>query len=248
MKEPNIPSFVSLAMLDKEHFVALEQYPLKLMKRIALHIISAEVFVEDNAPLAFKHARYILKIAPELPLSHELVGLCAYKMEMYPLALSELLLGRKMNLSNDYSAMIMDSLRALGKKESAIDFYNTIDLKELSKEQYVELRIVYAGIKADQGEYDEAKHILNSDIRQKGFSTVERYRLQETKSLIFEQSGDTAGAKEIMERISPTRPKKQNSSEDSDGVKVYDLLDESEEDEIDEYVEPIIDLDNDDSF
>jgi hypothetical protein len=86
----------------------------------------------------------------------EVVGVTAYTVGDFALALRELLTHRRISGSNDQLPLIVDSERGLGRPERALEVGRSVDRNTLSAGVRVNLAIAMSGARLDKGENDLA--------------------------------------------------------------------------------------------
>jgi len=239
--EPEIPEDLTINLLPSDIFVKIPTTLSNEMRtKLGLHIVATQFFLDQNPKLAFEHAKFCLLLAPGFDVTQELLGLCAYRLGLYKLALREFIQTRKRNHSNEYIPMIIDSYRALGKDDKAWQLANQFLNVELDIETRVEFMIVYASLLADKGEYETALQLIKKELREKGTPHPQRVRLFEAESYILEQMGKIEEAEEVMQKINLSL-ERQNRLE-KNNVIVYDLEEESnpkdKSNKVDDVTEP----------
>ncbi|MDR2538709.1 MAG: hypothetical protein LBC43_03625 [Bifidobacteriaceae bacterium] len=236
LKEPRCPENISISMLSRDIYEKLRVLPDAQMTQLANHIISTQFLLDSNPRLAFEHAKFALSLAGQLDIVREMLGICAYRLGLYKLALRELITARAFNNSNDFIPMIIDCYRGLGQFKKAVEIAERMQDEDFNDEIKTEFNIVMAAAKADDGDYDGAIGILNRELRIKGLSTMERVRLFEAKSEVLDQLGRKKEAQELENKVYPILDKLEKTYEES--FIVYDLTDDDETDETDDVTEP----------
>lgn len=240
-EEPKVPENISISMLSREIRDKLKDMPEPEFDKLAKHIITAQFFLDSNPKLAFEHAKYALVMAEGLDIAHEMLGICAYRLGLYKLALRELTIARSRNEYNDFVPMIIDCFRGIGDFDRALEIAERMEREKFAEEVKTEFYIILAACKADHGDFDSAYSILNRELRLKGLSTSERVRLFEAKSELLERQGKNAAASELEAKVIPILEKLSKTYEES--FVVYDLNDELDPkkqipDSIDDITEP----------
>ncbi|WP_241684177.1 hypothetical protein [Actinomadura sp. J1-007] len=112
---------------------------------------------EDDAELAYRHARAARRLASRVGIVREAAGLAAYYTGEWAEALAELRAARRLHAGEDsYLPVMADCERGLGRPERALDLVKAPEAKKLDPMGRVELRIVESGARRDLGQFDAA--------------------------------------------------------------------------------------------
>lgn len=112
---------------------------------------------EDDAELAYRHARAARRLASRVGIVREAAGLAAYHTGEWAEALAELRAARRLHAGEDsYLPVMADCERGLGRPERALDLVKAPEAKKLDPMGRVELRIVESGARRDLGQFDAA--------------------------------------------------------------------------------------------
>lgn len=154
---PRLPDDIDASELDRDVQRDLAALPVGLAELIGKHLVAAARLLDDDEPKqALEHARYVRTRAARVAVVREAAGVVAYQAEEWAEALSELRAARRLGGGPGLLAMMADCERALGRPERAVDLARAPEVKQLSQEEAVELRIVAAGARRDMGQPDAA--------------------------------------------------------------------------------------------
>ena len=101
--------------------------------------------VDEDPERAHKHALAASRRAGRIPVVRETVGITAYLLGDFALALRELRTYRRLSGSNDQVPMMVDCERGLGRPEKALELAGEVNRAELSAPIAVELAIARSG-------------------------------------------------------------------------------------------------------
>lgn len=108
--------------------------------------------LDVDPQLAFEHALAASRRGGRLGCVREAVGITAYGAGEYAEALREFRTYRRISGDNTHLPLMVDSERALGRHEKALDLAAEVDPATLDKPIRVELAMVISGIHQDQGD------------------------------------------------------------------------------------------------
>lgn len=160
---PPIPDDVSATDLDKHARQALQSLPEKLADKVARHLVMAGLLIHEDAEAAHLHALAARARATRTGLVREACGETAYACGKFAEALSEFRAARRMNGSYLYSPMMADCERALKRPEKAIAYDTSAVRSHLDDSGQIELSIVVAGARRDQGQFEAAIRLLETE-------------------------------------------------------------------------------------
>ncbi|SHN47843.1 tetratricopeptide repeat protein [Cryptosporangium aurantiacum] len=153
---PEIPADIEVRDLDREVRAELRSLPKGASDTVARHLVAAGRFLDSDPARALEHAQAARQQAARIASVREAVGLAAYHAGEWRLAIAELRAYRRFTGSDVHLAVIADSERALGRPEKAIELAGSPEAAQLDTETRVELLIVAAGARQDQGDLDGA--------------------------------------------------------------------------------------------
>lgn len=160
---PPIPDDVSAKDLDKHARQALQSLPEKLADKVARHLVMAGMLIAEDPETAHKHALAARARATRTGLVREACGETAYACGKWAEALSEFRAARRMTGGYIYAPMMADCERALKRPDKAIAYDTTEIRSQLDDAGQIELSIVVAGARRDQGQYDAAIRLLETE-------------------------------------------------------------------------------------
>lgn len=160
---PPIPDDVSAKDLDKHARQALQGLPEKLADKVARHLVMAGLLIAEDPETAHKHALAARARATRTGLVREACGETAYACGKWAEALSEFRAARRMTGGYMYAPMMADCERALKRPDKAIAYDTTEIRSQLDDAGQIELSIVVAGARRDQGQYDAAIRLLETE-------------------------------------------------------------------------------------
>ena len=128
--------------------------------------------LDIDPQLAFEHALAASRRGGRLGCVREAVGLTAYGAGQYAEALREFRTYRRITGDNSHLPEMVDSERALGRHDKALELAGDVDQASLEKAIRAELAMVLSGIHRDQGDIDSALAVLQIPEldRHRGFS------------------------------------------------------------------------------
>ena len=159
---PEIPDGVSGRDLDKAIYRQLSALPLKVIDRVAAHLVMAGNLVDDDPDTAYAHAKAARVEAARVAVVREAVGETAYAAGRFSEALAELRAAKRLNGSWDYLPIMADCERALKRPERAIALSQDPGVSNLEQPGQVEMTIVAAGARRDMGQLEAAIQLLES--------------------------------------------------------------------------------------
>ena len=155
MDELKVPDEITGKELAPEIKAELRTLPEGLALFVSRHLVAAGEFLDRDPQLALEHAKAAnVAAASRLAIIREAVGVAAYRVEDYKLALSELRTARRISGRPDSLAMIAYCERALGRPEKSVECGNEKDLHKMDRSDYHELMLVIAGAREDLGQKD----------------------------------------------------------------------------------------------
>ncbi|GGK84131.1 hypothetical protein Sme01_28440 [Sphaerisporangium melleum] len=154
---PELAADITPEELDKEVRDELRSLPNDLANMIASHLVAAErALGDDDAALAYEHAKVARRFAARIGVVREAVGLAAYRAGHYAEALSDLRAARRMTGSEEFLPIMADCERGLRRPERALDLVRSPEAGRLGRAGQIELAIVESGARRDLGQFDAA--------------------------------------------------------------------------------------------
>jgi len=155
-KSPLIPDEITENDLDMGVRVQLKTLTAENAEMTARHLAMVNLLFEVDPELAHKHAKAAAKRAGRIAVVRETLGITAYLVGDYALALRELTTFRRLSGSNDQIPIMVDSERGLGRPEKALELGRSVDRSKLPPQVRVNLAIVMSGARLDLGQTDLA--------------------------------------------------------------------------------------------
>lgn len=154
--DPEIPADVEAAELDR-----LARNELKTLSKdnadgVAKHLAMAARLIDEDPPLAHRHALSAARRAGRIAVVRETLAITAYATGDYALALRELRTYRRISGRNDQLPLMVDSERALGRPDRALELGRSVAPAELAADVRVALAIAMSGARLDLGDADAA--------------------------------------------------------------------------------------------
>lgn len=155
-KSPIIPEEITPNDVDLIVRVQLKTLTPENAEMVARHLAMVSLLIEQDPELAHKHALSAARRAGRIAVVRETVGVTAYTVGDYPLALRELLAHRRISGSNDQLPLIVDSERGMNRPDRALKMAREADRKKLTPAVRVNLAIAASGARLDLGENELA--------------------------------------------------------------------------------------------
>ena len=155
-KSPIIPDSITPNDVDMVVRVQLKTLTAENAEMVARHLAMVSLLIDQDPELAHKHALSAARRAGRIAVVRETVGVTAYTVGDYPLALRELLAHRRISGSNDQLPLIVDSERGMNRPDRALKMAREADRKSLSPAVRVNLAIAASGARLDLGENELA--------------------------------------------------------------------------------------------
>jgi hypothetical protein len=172
-KSPLIPEEITEKDLEIGVRVQLKTLTPENAEMVARHLAMASILIDQDPELAHKHALAAAQRAGRIAIVREIVGVTAYYVGDFALALRELLTHRRISGSNEQIALMVDCERGLGRPDRALELGRSIDRSKLDAVTRVNLAIAMSGARLDKGELDLA--IAELEIKELDLSRVFEY-------------------------------------------------------------------------
>ncbi|WP_075872390.1 hypothetical protein [Kocuria sp. CNJ-770] len=118
-------------------------------------------YLSDDPALALEHAQAAGRRGGRIAAVREATGIAAYEAGDYALALKELRTFRRMTGAEIHLPLMVDCERALGRTDKAVELATSEAAASLETSERVELAIVLAGMRRDQGDAQGAVEALS---------------------------------------------------------------------------------------
>ena len=142
--------------LDRAAWRELKALTKENAEWVAGHLVMASRVVDEDPERAHKHAMAASRRAGRIPVVRETLGITAYLMGDFALALRELRTYRRLSGSNDQLPLMVDCERGLGRPERALELASDVDRASLSVAVQDELAIARSGARLDLGQAELA--------------------------------------------------------------------------------------------
>jgi hypothetical protein len=150
-KSPIIPEAITPNDVDMVVRLQLKTLTPENAEMVARHLAMVSLLIEQDPELAHRHAKAASKRAGRIAVVRETVGITAYTVGEYALALRELLAFRRISGSNDQLPIMVDSERGLERPDRALELGRDVDRKSLSPMVRTNLAIAMSGAQLDLG-------------------------------------------------------------------------------------------------
>lgn len=155
-KSPMIPDEITDQDLELGIRVQLKTLTAENAEMTARHLAMVSLLHDQDPELAHLHALAAARRAGRIAIVRETLGVTAYQVGDYGLAIRELTTYRRLSGSNDQLPIMVDSERGLGRPEKALELGRSVDRKSLPTSVRVNLAIVMSGARLDLGQNDLA--------------------------------------------------------------------------------------------
>jgi hypothetical protein len=155
-KSPLIPDDITEKDLELGLRVQLKTLTPENAERVARHLAMVGLLIDQDPELAHEHALAAAGRAARIALVRETVGITAYTVGDFAVALRELLTFRRISGSNDQLPLMVDCERGLGRPDRALELGRSVDRAELLPGVRVNLAIAMSGARLDKGENELA--------------------------------------------------------------------------------------------
>lgn len=155
-KSPMIPEEITEQDLDLLVRVQFKTLSPENAERVARHLAMVNLLIDQDPELAHKHALAAAERAGRIAVVRETVGVTAYTVGDFALAIRELQTFRRLSGSNDQLPLMVDSERGLGRPDRALELGRSVNRLELSPGVRANLAIAMSGARLDRGENDLA--------------------------------------------------------------------------------------------
>ncbi|GAA4966129.1 hypothetical protein [Kineococcus glutinatus] len=199
--EPALPDDVTGRELDGEARNALRGLAAPNAVVVARHLVMAGRLLDDDAELAWQHARAAQRRAGRIGMVREAAGLAAYRAGHFDAALAELRAAKRLTGDSSHLPIMADCERGLGRPERALDLARSAEVRMLDEGGQVEMLIVAAGARRDLGQAEAAVVALQSpQLRAEGSQQPWQPRLWYAYADALAEVGRAAEAQRWFER------------------------------------------------
>jgi hypothetical protein len=151
-----IPDEITEKDLDLLVRVQMKTLSPENAERVARHLAMVNLLIDDDPELAHRHALAAADRAGRIGVVRETLGVTAYTVGDFALALRELQAFRRITGSNDQLPLMVDSERGLVRPQKALELGRSVPRESLSPDVRVNLSIAMSGARLDLGQNDLA--------------------------------------------------------------------------------------------
>ena len=154
--EPQIPDEVTARDLNGAARNELKTLSKENAEHVARHLAMASRLIDEDPALAHEHALAASRRAGRIAIVRETLGITAYAIGDFALALRELRTYRRISGKDDQIALMVDSERGIGRSDRALETGRAADRSALDTPVRVALAIAMSGARLDQGDLELA--------------------------------------------------------------------------------------------
>lgn len=154
--DPPLPEDVAANQLDKVARAELKSLSKDNADWVARHLVMASRLIDSDPELAHKHALAAGRRAGRIAVVRESVGITAYAIGEFELALRELRTYRRLSGRDDQLPLMVDSERGVGRPEKALELGRSVPRASLDPAVQVALAIAMSGARLDLGQAEAA--------------------------------------------------------------------------------------------
>ncbi len=201
MEEPEVSLEITGKELPGEIKSELRTLPEGLATFVSKHLVAASQALDEDPQLAYRHAQAAKTgSATRVAAVREVVGVTAYAVGEYAVALSELQAAKRISGQVDLLPMMADCYRALGKPDKAVEILQSKEASKLLVDEYSELVLVAAGARKDQGNLSAAMALVKNNVMIKGKPEFSALRLRFFYAETALAAGDKDTAREWFKK------------------------------------------------
>ncbi|MFT4260775.1 primosomal protein [Microbacterium sp.] len=154
--DPVVPEEITARDLHPSARNELKTLSKENADRVARHLAMASRLIDEDPRLAHEHALAASRSAGRIAIVRETLGITAYAIEDFALALRELRTYRRISGKDDQIALMVDSERGIGRPDRALETGRAVDKSTLPTPVRVALAIAMSGARLDQGDLELA--------------------------------------------------------------------------------------------
>ncbi|MGW2275826.1 hypothetical protein [Streptomyces yangpuensis] len=136
--------------------------PKGLAEEVSKNLVMVARLIDEDPEQAYAYSRIALRLASRVAAVREAAGFAAYATQKYSEALAEFRAAKRMTGSVELWPVMADCERGLGRPERALAMAGEPEVQKLDKAGQVEMRLVAAGARRDQGQLEAAVVTLQS--------------------------------------------------------------------------------------
>ncbi|MDH6206840.1 primosomal protein [Aurantimicrobium minutum] len=243
--DPWIDDDVTGDELDKVARNELKTLTKENAERVAKHLVMAVRLMDENPELAHQHVLSAARRAGRIAIVRETLGITAYAIGDFALALRELRTYRRISGSNEQIALMVDAERGVGRPDKALELGRSVERSTLSEATQVALSIAMSGARLDLDQVDLA--LAELEIPQLDPTKAFTYSpaLFSAYAEVLEELGrhqeaaEWTTCAEIAEKALVAADLMESSDEDDQDIVVFE--EELEEDELELVSEGLVD-------
>ncbi|MDH6537048.1 hypothetical protein [Aurantimicrobium minutum] len=243
--DPWIDDDVTGDELDKVARNELKTLTKENAERVAKHLVMAVRLMDENPELAHQHVLSAARRAGRIAIVRETLGITAYAIGDFALALRELRTYRRISGSNEQIALMVDAERGVGRPDKALELGRSVERSTLSEATQVALSIAMSGARLDLDQVDLA--LAELEIPQLDPTKAFTYSpaLFSAYAEVLEELGrhqeaaEWTTCAEIAEKALVAADLMESSDEDDQDIVVFE--EELEEDELELVTEGLVD-------
>ncbi|MDH6424549.1 23S rRNA pseudouridine2605 synthase [Aurantimicrobium minutum] len=243
--DPWIDDDVTGDELDKVARNELKTLTKENAERVAKHLVMAVRLMDENPELAHQHVLSAARRAGRIAIVRETLGITAYAIGDFALALRELRTYRRISGSNEQIALMVDAERGVGRPDKALELGRSVERSTLSEATQVALSIAMSGARLDLDQVDLA--LAELEIPQLDPTKAFTYSpaLFNAYAEVLEELGrhqeaaEWTTCAEVAEKALVAADLMESSDEDEQDIVVFE--EELEEDELELVSEGLVD-------
>jgi tetratricopeptide (TPR) repeat protein len=216
--------------LDRSVLAELRSLPPAVIKEVSRHLVMAGRLLDSDPETAYLHASAAREKAARVASVREATGLAAYRTDRFAEALAELRTVRRLTGSNEQLPVMADCERGLGRPDRALVIAHSDEARRLDIAGQVEMLIVAAGARTDQGALDAA--VITLQVPQLQSTVQEPWvaRLRSAYADALEAVGRTDDARHWLELAAEADPDDETGAAERlaelDGIVFVDVDDD----------------------
>lgn len=220
--EPAVPENVTPQDLEAGARRALRALGRSNAENVARHLVMVQRLLDDDAELAYQHARYAASHAGRIAVVRESAGIAAYLSGHYHEALRDIRAARRLSGLDLHRAIEADCERALGHLDRALKAAQDADPRQLDDAEEAEIAMVVSGVRHEMGQTELGLVVVEEAIMMFRGDRETLRRLHSVRADRLEELGRTDEAAKIRERIGEGP----EAEQEDDEVEVYDIEEE----------------------
>jgi tetratricopeptide (TPR) repeat protein len=166
---------------------------------------AASAFEEGLFDVAYREASRAKELSPRDATVRELIGLAAYRVGEWDVALRELRTYRRLAGAGEHVPIELDCLRALARLTELDDLWSQVDGLDLGPAVAVECVVVYASALIDQSRIEEAREAIEQ-VDPRETDADHRLDLTYVEARVAASAGDAGKARILRNAIVEVDP------------------------------------------